>query len=108
MVLSGIPEYTSRSIRKSSSLKRGRCIFPDGSQTTEGRQFGRTEVKQNMFVLDGRKFKKCDGLLFFCCGCDNFAHGKRVVLFFVFSYYKYNTYFSDFQMVTENPYLFYE
>jgi len=26
--------------------------------------------------------------------------------FFVFGYYKYNTYFSDYQMVTENPLLF--
>jgi len=84
----------------------GLLILADGRQTAESGEFWSAEVQLDSLILDGLKFKKCGGLLFFCGGCDKFAHGKGLCYFFVFGYYKYNTYFSDYQMVTENPLLF--
>lgn len=61
----------------------GPFVFPYGRQAAESGQFWSAEVQLDAFVIDRGKGKKCGGLLLFCGRCDNFAHGKGAVLFFL-------------------------
>ena len=59
----------------------GLLVLADGRKTTESGKLRGAEVQLDPLVLDGLKVKKCGELLFFCGGCDNFAHGKGVVFY---------------------------
>ena len=59
-------------------------MLPDGRKTAECGELRGAEIQPDSFIVYRCKVKKCRRCLLFCGGCDNFAHGKGVVLFFVF------------------------
>ena len=70
--------------------------------------FGALKSSRTRLLFTGARSKSVGDACFSAADAITLLMVKGLCYFLFFCYYKYNTYFSDYQMVAENPLPFYE